>query len=36
MTSQGIRQHFSGRLSGKQLKAVASAREVIAGRHEPH
>jgi DNA-binding MarR family transcriptional regulator len=33
---QGIRRHFSGRLSGKQLKAVGSALEVIAGRHEPH
>jgi DNA-binding MarR family transcriptional regulator len=33
---KGIRQHFSGRLSGKQLKAVASALEVIAGTHEPH
>ena len=33
---RGIRQHFSGRLSGKQLRGVASALEMIVGRHEPH
>ena len=32
----GIREHFSGRLRGPELRAVASALERIAGPHEPH
>jgi len=34
--TRGIRQHFTGRLSPRQLRNVASALEVIAGPHEPH
>lgn len=33
---QGIREHFSGRLSEAQLRNVASALEVVTGPHEPH
>jgi len=33
---RGIRQHFTGRLSPRQLRNVAAALEVIAGPHEPH
>lgn len=33
---QGIRQHFTGRLSETQLRNVASALETITGPHEPH
>jgi DNA-binding MarR family transcriptional regulator len=33
---RGIRQHFSGRLSDPQLRAVASALETIVGPHTPH
>jgi DNA-binding MarR family transcriptional regulator len=33
---RGIREHFTGRLSEGQLRALASALEVIAGSHEPH
>jgi DNA-binding MarR family transcriptional regulator len=33
---RGIREHFTGRLSGTQLSNVASALEVIAGPHEFH
>jgi DNA-binding MarR family transcriptional regulator len=33
---RGIRQHFIGRLSGTQLRNVASALEAVAGPHEPH
>lgn len=33
---QGIRQHFTGRLSETQLRNVASALETISGPHEPH
>jgi DNA-binding MarR family transcriptional regulator len=33
---QGIREHFTGRLSQAQLRNVASALETIAGPHEPH
>jgi DNA-binding MarR family transcriptional regulator len=33
---RGIRQHFTGKLSDVQLRAVAEALEVIAGPHEPH
>ena len=32
----GIRQHFTGVLTEKQLRDVANALEVIAGPHEPH
>ena len=32
----GIRQHFTGRLSQAQLRAVASALQVICGPHLPH
>jgi DNA-binding MarR family transcriptional regulator len=33
---QGIRQHFTGRLSRTQLRNVSSALETITGPHEPH
>jgi DNA-binding MarR family transcriptional regulator len=33
---RGIRQHFTGRLTQRQLREVAAALEVIAGPHEPH
>jgi DNA-binding MarR family transcriptional regulator len=33
---QGIREHFTGRLSETQLRNVASALETITGPHEPH
>ena len=33
---RGIREHFSGRLSGRQLEQVASALETIAGPHVSH
>ena len=33
---RGIREHFSGRLSRRELEQVASALEAIAGPHVPH
>jgi DNA-binding MarR family transcriptional regulator len=33
---QGIRQHFTGRLSEARLRNVASALETITGPHQPH
>jgi DNA-binding MarR family transcriptional regulator len=33
---RGIRQHFTSRLSERQLRDVASALQVITGPHEPH
>lgn len=33
---RGIREHFSGQLSGPELRAVASALERIVGPHVPH
>lgn len=33
---RGIQEHFTGKLSRTQLRAVASALEFIAGPHEPH
>jgi DNA-binding MarR family transcriptional regulator len=33
---RGIRDHFTGRLSPGQLRAVASSLETIAGPHRPH
>jgi DNA-binding MarR family transcriptional regulator len=33
---RGIREHFTGRLTRRQLGQVASALEAIAGVHEPH
>jgi DNA-binding MarR family transcriptional regulator len=33
---KGIREHFTGRLSERQLHQVASALEVITGPHRPH
>jgi DNA-binding MarR family transcriptional regulator len=33
---RGIREHFTGRLSDAQLRAVADALEVITGPHRPH
>ena len=33
---RGIREHFSGRLSRRELEQVASALESIAGPHVPH
>lgn len=33
---RGIREHFTGRLSHRQLEQVASALETIAGPHAPH
>jgi DNA-binding MarR family transcriptional regulator len=33
---RGIREHFTGRLTQRQLEQVASALETIAGAHTPH
>ena len=33
---RGVREHFTGRLSQRQLREVASALEVVAGSHRPH
>lgn len=33
---RGIRQHFTGRLTDRQLDEVAGGLEVIAGEHQPH
>jgi DNA-binding MarR family transcriptional regulator len=33
---RGIREHFSGRLSRRQLEQIASGLETIAGPHVPH
>jgi DNA-binding MarR family transcriptional regulator len=33
---RGIREHFTGRLTRRQLEQVASALEAIAGTHAPH
>jgi DNA-binding MarR family transcriptional regulator len=33
---RGIREHFTGRLTQRQLVDVASALETITGPHEPH
>jgi DNA-binding MarR family transcriptional regulator len=33
---RGIRQHFTGRLSERQLLQIANALEVITGPHQPH
>ena len=33
---RGIREHFTGRLSRRQMVEVASALEAIAGPHAPH
>ncbi len=33
---QGIREHYTGRLSKSQLREVASGLEAISGPHEPH
>lgn len=33
---RGIREHFSGRLTERQLKELASALQVITGPHKPH
>lgn len=33
---RGIREHFTGRLSQHQLRALADALEVITGPHRPH
>ena len=33
---RGIREHFTGRLSRRELEQVASALEAIAGPHVPH
>lgn len=33
---RGIRQHFTGRLTEKQLGDVAAALQVITGPHKPH
>jgi DNA-binding MarR family transcriptional regulator len=33
---RGIREHFTGRLTPAQLRAVADALEVISGPHRPH
>jgi DNA-binding MarR family transcriptional regulator len=33
---RGIRQHFTGRLSRRQLQQIASGLETIAGQHVPH
>ena len=33
---RGIREHFTGRLAGRQLEQVVSALETIAGPHVPH
>lgn len=33
---RGIREHFTGRLTDSQLRAIASALQVITGPHVPH
>ncbi|MDQ3690260.1 MAG: MarR family transcriptional regulator [Chloroflexota bacterium] len=33
---RGIREHFTGQLTDKQLRRVADALQVITGPHEPH
>ena len=33
---RGIREHFTGQLTGTQLRDVAAALEMIAGPHHPH
>jgi len=33
---QGIRQHFTARLTERQLRDVAAALQVICGPHQPH
>jgi DNA-binding MarR family transcriptional regulator len=33
---RGIREHFTGHLTSRQLEQVASALEAIAGAHAPH
>ena len=33
---RGIREYFTGRLTGRQLEQVVSALETIAGTHVPH
>lgn len=33
---RGIREHFTGRLTRRQMEQVASALETIAGAHAPH
>jgi DNA-binding MarR family transcriptional regulator len=33
---RGVRQHFTGKLTEKQLQQVAEALQVITGPHEPH
>jgi DNA-binding MarR family transcriptional regulator len=33
---RGIREHFTGRLTDAQLRAVAAGLERVAGPHEPH
>ena len=33
---RGVRQHFTGRLTESQLRALASALQVITGPHVPH
>ena len=33
---RGIREHFTGRLTTRQLRNVAAALEVVAGPHQPH
>ena len=33
---RGIRAHFTGRLTERQLRSVAVALEVIVGPHQPH
>jgi DNA-binding MarR family transcriptional regulator len=33
---RGIREHFAGRLTDDQMRAVATALEVITGPHQPH
>jgi hypothetical protein len=36
LTRRGIREHFTGRLTEKPLRDVASALEAVTGPHEPH
>ena len=33
---RGIREHFTGRLTTRQLRNIAAALEVVAGPHQPH
>ena len=33
---RGVREHFTGRLSERQLRQVATALQVITGPHQPH